>query len=117
MIYNRYSLFHNWLWDYCEKNDFEERFGILETLFLVSELCDALEKTEKIFEKYLPPNRNTFFPYTYFCYKYVETRKKDNPFPTPSRFKAKGNDKIWEKICSELNWEFIPTIDTTLDYL
>lgn len=68
------------------------------------------------FKKHCPKNRKNFLSYSYTLYKMSEILGEDEmleQFTLPllkSRDKLNVQDKIWKGICSELNWEFIPTI-------
>ena len=72
---------------------------------------------QKPFEKYkimYSPQRKNFLNYDYVLYKMLELLNKDeflNCFSLlKSREKLYEHDKIWRGICSDLQWEFIPTI-------
>lgn len=66
------------------------------------------------FEKHCPPDRVNFLSYSYVLHKFFELLELDNLvdyFPLlKSRDKLRQQDKIWEKICEELRWEFIPSV-------
>jgi len=68
------------------------------------------------FRIHCPKNRKNFLSYSYTLYKMSELLGEDDmldKFTLPllkSRDKLTVQDKIWKGICSELNWEFIPTI-------
>lgn len=68
------------------------------------------------FKLHCPPNRKNFLSYSYTLYKMSEILGEDEmleQFTLPllkSRDKLSVQDKIWKGICTELNWEFIPTI-------
>jgi hypothetical protein len=69
------------------------------------------------FEKYrliICPQRKNFLNYNYIFYKMCELLKKDeflNCFPLlKSREKLYEHDLIWRGICTDLRWEFIPSI-------
>ena len=68
------------------------------------------------FKKHCPSNRKNFLSYSYCLYKMAEIIGEDDMlenFTLPllkSRDKLSVQDKIWKGICSELNWQFIPTI-------
>jgi Poxvirus Late Transcription Factor VLTF3 like len=65
------------------------------------------------FEKHKPANRKNFLSYSFCLYKMVELLGHDEYLPCfpllKSREKLYVQDKIWEKICGELRWEFIQT--------
>lgn len=69
------------------------------------------------FEKYskiVSPNRKNFLNYNYIFYKMCELLNRDeflNCFPLlKSREKLYEHDLIWKGICTDLRWEFIPSI-------
>lgn len=68
------------------------------------------------FKKHCPKERKNFLSYSYTLYKMSEILGEDDmleQFTLPllkSRDKLGVQDKIWKGICSELNWEYIPTI-------
>lgn len=68
------------------------------------------------FRIHCPKQRKNFLSYSYTLYKMSELLGEDDmleKFTLPllkSRDKLSVQDKIWKGICSELNWEFIPTI-------
>lgn len=68
------------------------------------------------FQKHCPKNRKNFLSYSYTLHKMCEILEEDDmldQFTLPllkSRDKLNVQDKIWKGICSELNWEYIPTI-------
>jgi hypothetical protein len=66
------------------------------------------------FLKHAPKNRKNFLSYNYTLRKCIQLLERDeylHLFPAlKSREKTFEQDKIWRKICEELNWEFIPSI-------
>lgn len=66
------------------------------------------------FEMHCPPTRINFLSYAYVLHKFCELLELDDfikCFPLlKSREKLRQQDKIWEKICEELRWEYIPSI-------
>lgn len=66
------------------------------------------------FEKHCPKGRTNFLSYSYVLHKFCELLELDDfvkCFPLlKSRDKLKQQDKIWEKICMELNWDYIPSV-------
>jgi hypothetical protein len=66
------------------------------------------------FEKHKPKNRKNFLSYSYVLYKMCQLLDADEYlecFPLlKSREKLYVQDQIWEKICQELQWEFIRTV-------
>jgi hypothetical protein len=65
------------------------------------------------FEKHKPSTRKNFLSYSFVLYKMCELLSEDEYlkcFPLlKSREKLYIQDQIWEKICRELQWEFIRT--------
>lgn len=66
------------------------------------------------FLRHAPKNRKNFLSYNYTLRKCIQLLERDeylHLFPAlKSREKTFEQDKIWKKICEELNWEFIPSI-------
>lgn len=66
------------------------------------------------FENNCPKNRINFLSYSYVLYKFCELLELDdlkNCFTLlKSREKLRQQDKIWKGICSDLKWEYIPSI-------
>ena len=66
------------------------------------------------FEKHKPINRKNFLSYSFVLYKMCEILSEDQYLPCfpllKSREKLYVQDQIWEKICTELRWEFIRTV-------
>ena len=61
-----------------------------------------------------PSSRTGFISYSYVTRKLCELQKYDHLlcyFPLlKSTAKLQFNDTIWKKICSDLKWEFIPSV-------
>ena len=66
------------------------------------------------FQKHCPSDRSNFLSYSYVLYKLCELLELDDflhCFPLlKNRDKLYAQDKIWEKICKDLQWEFIRSI-------
>lgn len=66
------------------------------------------------FQKHCPADRSNFLSYSYVLYKLCELLELDgflHCFPLlKNRDKLYAQDKIWEKICKDLQWEFIRSI-------
>jgi len=66
------------------------------------------------FQKHCPAERSNFLSYSYVLYKLCELLELDDflhCFPLlKNRDKLYAQDKIWEKICRDLRWEFIWSI-------
>ena len=66
------------------------------------------------FQRHCPAERSNFLSYSYVLYKLCELLELDSflhCFPLlKNRDKLYAQDKIWEKICKDLQWEFIRSI-------
>ena len=66
------------------------------------------------FDKHKPKDRFNFLSYSYILHKFCQLLELDDfikCFPLlKSRDKLKQQDKIWELICRELRWQYIPSI-------
>ena len=71
-------------------------------------------QVEIIFDKHCPAKRINFLSYSFILHKFFELLELDNflhCFPLlKSRDKLRQQDKMWESICKELKWQFIPSI-------
>ena len=79
------------------------------------ELLRALFKEIQIpFMNNCPPSRKNFLSYSYVLHKFCELLELDHLliyFPLlKSREKLHQQDQIWEKICKDLKWQYIPSI-------
>ena len=65
------------------------------------------------FIKHCPKDRKNFLSYSYVLFKFCELLEYDDLlmyFPLlKSREKLQQQDIIWEKICEELHWQYIPS--------
>ena len=61
-----------------------------------------------------PPTRKNFLSYSYVLHKFCELLEFDHLleyFPLlKSREKLHQQDIIWEKICKDLKWQYIPSL-------
>ena len=77
-------------------------------------LKHMFEEIQAPFEKHCPSSRKNFMSYSYVLYKMCELLEEDHLLPCfpllKSTEKLYEQDKIWEKICKELRWEYIKTI-------
>ncbi len=82
---------------------------------------DIEEKLRQMFKqiqipffKYAPKNRKNFLSYSYTIYKCLQLLELDEYlkyFPLlKSREKTQQMDVVWQKICEELSWEFLPSL-------
>jgi hypothetical protein len=66
------------------------------------------------FLKHAPANRKNFLSYSYCLNKMMQLLEEDqylDSFPLlKSREKLHQQDVIWQKICQELGWDFIPSL-------
>jgi len=66
------------------------------------------------FEKHKPSTRKNFLSYSYVLFKLCELLGHDEYLPCFPLLKSKEKlyiqDQIWEKICKELQWEWIRTV-------
>jgi len=66
------------------------------------------------FQLHRPEGRNNFLSYSYVLYKFCELLELDEHLPCfpllKNRDKLYIQDKIWQKICADLKWEFIRSI-------
>jgi DNA-directed RNA polymerase subunit RPC12/RpoP len=65
------------------------------------------------FNIHCPPERTNFLSYGYCLFKFCELLGYDDFLPCFTLLKGKDKlasmDKIWENICIELDWQFIPS--------
>ena len=77
-------------------------------------LKDMFNLIQKPFEKHSPPGRKNFLNYAYIFRKLLELLSLDEMLPFFSELKSRdklySQDEHWRKICTELNWEFIPSL-------
>lgn len=66
------------------------------------------------FQTHCPKERNNFLSYSYVLYKFCELLELDEYLPCfqllKNRDKLYVQDKIWQKICADLSWQFIRSI-------
>ena len=66
------------------------------------------------FVKHCPKKRSNFLSYSFVLYKFCELLELDDYLPCfpllKSREKLYMQDKIWQKICEDMEWEFIRTV-------
>jgi hypothetical protein len=77
-------------------------------------LCNLFMELQSPYSKNCPDYRVNFLNYYYALYKLCELLNetqflKDIPM-LKDREKIIEQDEIWKKMCSELDWEFIPTV-------
>ena len=66
------------------------------------------------FKKHCPKGRRNFLSYGYVLYKFCELLEMDEYLPCfpllKNRDKLYLQDKTWQKICGEMNWEYLKTV-------
>jgi Zn finger protein HypA/HybF involved in hydrogenase expression len=66
------------------------------------------------FVKHCPKKRSNFLSYSFVLYKFCQLLELDDYLPCfpllKSREKLYMQDKIWQKICEDMLWEFIRTV-------
>jgi hypothetical protein len=66
------------------------------------------------FQTHCPKERNNFLSYSYVLYKFCELLELDEYLSCfqllKNRDKLYVQDKIWQKICADLSWQFIRSI-------
>ena len=66
------------------------------------------------FQAHRPKDRSNFLHYPYVLYKFCELLELDEFLPCfpllKNRDKLYAHDKIWQKICQDMGWEFIRTL-------
>lgn len=81
---------------------------------LEEKLRYMFKEIQPSFQKHCPKGRSNFLSYSYVLYKFCELLEEDEylaNFPLlKNRDKLYMQDKIWQKICDDLGWEFIRSI-------
>jgi len=76
-------------------------------------LCNLFIELQAPYSKYCPKDRVNFLNYYYTIYKLCELLEEKTYLPHFPMLKDKDKrvqqDEIWEKICEDLDWKFIPT--------
>ena len=77
-------------------------------------LRHMFREIQSSFVKHCPKKRNNFLSYSFVLYKFCELLELDEYLPCfpllKSREKLYMQDKIWQKICEDMGWEFIRTV-------
>jgi predicted RNA-binding Zn-ribbon protein involved in translation (DUF1610 family) len=77
-------------------------------------LRSMFRQIQDIFDQVCPSNRTNFLSYSYLLRKLLELLGEDEHVSYfrlhKSREKIYQHDKIWQKICKKLKWQFIRTI-------
>lgn len=90
----------------------------MTTLVLSRENEERLQfmfkEIQPAFIKYCPKGRSNFLSYPYVLSKLCQLLEMDEFLPCfqllKSREKLYQQDQVWEKICTEMNWQFIKSI-------
>jgi hypothetical protein len=81
---------------------------------LEEQLRNMFLQMQAPFRKHMPPDRKNFFSYPYVLHKFVQLLGHDKylaNFPLlKCREKLHKQDQLWNKICEELNWQFIKSL-------
>lgn len=66
------------------------------------------------FEKHCPSDRKNFLSYSYCLFKFLQLLGYDEFLDNFSLLKGRDKlarqDEIFEKICGDLSWEFVPSV-------
>ena len=77
-------------------------------------LQHMFKEIQPAFIKYCPKERSNFLSYPYVLYKLCQLLEMDEFLPCfqllKSREKLYQQDQVWQKICSEMGWQFIRSI-------
>jgi hypothetical protein len=72
------------------------------------------KEIQPAFQKHCPKERSNFLSYSYVLYKFCELLELDEYLPSfpllKNRDKLYVQDKIWEKICEELKWQYLKSV-------
>lgn len=81
---------------------------------LECELINKFSEIQEPFERHRPTNRKNFLSYSYTLHKLCEIlghKELAVLFPLlKSRSKLRAQDEIWEKICRDKQWMYIPSV-------
>ena len=95
----------------------KDKLGIkppIMTPELEETLCNLFVELQAPYSKYCPDHRVNFLNYYYTAYKLCELLGEEKyleHFPMlKDPEKRMEQDVIWNKICQELDWQFIPTV-------
>lgn len=77
-------------------------------------LRSMFRQIQEIFDEVCPNNRKNFLSYSYLLRKLLELLGEDEHKKYfrlhKSREKIYHHDKVWQKICKKLNWQYIRTV-------
>lgn len=95
-------------------NKLNGQHGPLMSREVEEKLRFMFKEIQPSFVKHCPPERNNFLSYSYVLYKFCELLNLDeylHCFPLlKNRDKLYNQDKIWQKICEELKWEYLRSL-------
>ena len=81
---------------------------------LEEKLCSLFMDIQRPYAKHCPDDRVNFLNYYYVLYKMCELLGETQFLPffpmLKDPVKRIEQDEIWKKICTELKWEYVPTI-------
>jgi hypothetical protein len=87
---------------------------MIMTRDLEEKLRSMFKEIQAPFIKYCPKDRKNFLSYSYVLHKFVQLLGHDEYLPSfpllKSREKLHNQDLIWQKICDDLDWQFIKSI-------
>lgn len=71
-------------------------------------------ETQEPFQRHKPTDRKNYLSYSYVLHKFCELLERDDLTPEFELLKDRGKlyeqDKMWENICRDLGWEYIPSV-------
>ena len=95
-------------------NKLNGQYAPLMSREIEEKLRFMFKEIQPSFVKHCPPERNNFLSYSYVLYKFCELLNLDeylHCFPLlKNRDKLYNQDKIWQKICEDLKWEYIRSL-------
>ena len=81
---------------------------------LEEKLCNMFKDIQGPFLKHCPPNRKNFLSYSYVLFKFCQILGYDEylkHFPLlKSRIKIFSMDQIWQNICIECKYKYVPSL-------
>jgi hypothetical protein len=77
-------------------------------------LRHMFKEIQPSFQKHCPADRSNFLSYSYVLYKFCELLELDDFLPCfpllKNRDKLYAQDRIWQKICEDMRWEYVRTL-------
>jgi len=81
---------------------------------LEDKLRTMFKHIQSPFLKHSPQSRKNFLSYSFVLHKSLQLLEKDEYLPffclLKSRDKLSAQDRIWQKICEEVGWQYIPSL-------